>query len=124
MKTFSCVLFSILMSTSGCYADKKNEAINMRLPKESVLQIANKEAIRLRYDIHNMVAAIDENNTTWNKYISSGFFLNSNPMLRDKLKDKEFWAIYYAPKDMQFGGDLWIFVNAMNGEIITEIKGK
>ena len=122
--TFSCALLLILISMNGCYADKKNGVINMRLSKESILQIANIESVRLGYAIHNMIVDVDESNTAWNKYISNGFFLQSNPVLRDKLKDRVFWAIYYAPKEKQFGGDLWIFVDAKNGEIITRIKGK
>ena len=95
----------------------------MVLEKEAI-DIGNKEAARLGYNISDMRVDVDEKNTKWNEHIKSGPVLEWNPDIRDKLKNKEYWAIFYGPIKKQLGGDIVIFVDKVNGEVIAVIQGE
>ena len=97
----------------------------MKTSRAQAIEIANREAERLGYKTTTMNLELDEHNTFWNKYISSGpSFWPNNPWYKEKLKNKEYWAVYYAPKIPQKGGDLWCFIDRTTGEVITHLKGK
>jgi hypothetical protein len=98
---------------------------NRFITQKEILVFANKEAVRLGYDIGSMDVYLDRYNAEWNKLISNDpSYLECSPELRDKLKNG-YWAVYYGPKNSpQKGGDLWIFVNPNTGEIIGRIGGE
>lgn len=101
----------------------------IKLRMEKALELANKEAITLGYDIKSMNVELDENNTAWNTFISKyPSYLENNPEIKNKLKDRNYWAVYYKPTvkpgEILFGGGLLVFVDSSNGEIITVIRGK
>lgn len=102
----------------------KNEVEQMEISKEKVHEIANNKAKEIGYDIKEMKVELDKENTRWNEYIKKGPILENDNKLRLALKDRKYWAAYYAPKRIQFGGDLWIFIDKNTGEVITIIQGK
>ncbi len=96
--------------------------------QEKAVEIANKKAIELGYDLNIMIIDIDEENTGWNNYISydkSHDFWKENPELRDKLMSRSYWAVYYGPNKVnQLGGDLWVVVDKETYQIITYLRGQ
>lgn len=98
---------------------------NRFITQKEILVFANKEALRLGYDIGSMDVYLDRYNAEWNKLIlNNPSYLDCNPELRDKLKNG-YWAVYYSPKNSpQKGGDPWIFVNPKTGEIMGRIGGE
>lgn len=101
----------------------------MNITKEQIIEIANKEAIMLGYDTKIMDIKVTKYNTPWNDYLPKD--CNSDYCIerQNKLMNKEYWAVYYYYKPKQAeesykGGDLCIFVNANNGDIITIYRGK
>ena len=96
--------------------------------RSDILSIAGKEAGRLGYDIKQMSVSFDSYNSKWNDYL--GTVHGAQPKqgiplsVKEKLENREYWAVYYAPLKMMPGGDLWIFVDRQTGEIITTILGQ
>ena len=116
------IVFLFSMASSCIVLDKK--ARNMKISNEEAIRIANKEVQRLKYDIDKLKIISDEKNTFWYKYISSGPILESNPDIKNKLDNRDFWAIYYGSREMRLGGDVFIFIDKNTGEIILVIQGK
>ena len=109
----------------------------MEIAKEEAIKIANKEVINLGYDIKSdevgsiKLKNIKKYDTNWEEVIRQdiqGFSWISwwakNPDVRNKLKNKKFWAIYYAPKHHILGGDVCVFIDFGTGEVITCLRGK
>ena len=120
---FLVMLFSISFLNINCALCQREVKQTMVLEKEAI-DIGNKEAARLGYNISDMRVDVDEKNTKWNEHIKSGPVLEWNPDIRDKLKNKEYWAIFYGPIKKQLGGDIVIFVDKVNGEVIAVIQGE
>ena len=92
------------------------------LTRSAVLAAADAEAQRLGYDIERMSVSFDYYNSLWtDHYKAVADTPHSN--LR-ALEGRDFFAVYYGPLKKQLGGDLWVFVERLTGEIITTIQGK
>ena len=97
------------------------------LPKEKVIEIAKKAARDLGFDLKKMTMEADENNTKWKKEFPS--LENAPGHIGKKVKDKKYWAVYFEPfppsdpNTVQLGGDLWVFIDANTGEVLTYWKG-
>lgn len=91
---------------------------------ERVLKISNKKAVELGYDIDSLKTSTDAMNTAWQTYNSKNIILKHNPELAAKLAGKKYFAVYYEPKEMQVGGDLWVFVETDTGDVIAYIVGE
>lgn len=96
---------------------------DMRIVENMAIEIANKEAKKLGYNIESMTVRASHYKSPLNEYISDSkeeYYVER----RGKLKNKEYWAIYYSDPKFNKGGDICIFVDSSNGEIITSIRGK
>lgn len=126
--SFTVICMFIIMSAfalllTAC-ASSENEGANMDIAKEKALQISNREAEKLGYNLSEMTVNVDDKNSLWEEYIKSGPILEYDDALKNTLKNKEYWAIYYRPKRLQKGGDLFVFIDKYTGEVLTSIRGK
>lgn len=108
---------------------KTNRGNMNNIGKEKAIKIANKEAINLGYDIKIMDIKINRYDTPWNDYLPKDCKSEYCIERQNKLINKKYWTIYYYYKPKQSGesfkgGDLCIFIDAHNGEILTTYRGK
>jgi len=95
--------------------------------KEKAVEIANKEALRFGYDIKTMDVWISKYDTPWNPYLPRGSKSEYIIERQNKLKSKKYWAINYTPiqgMGIALGGNICVFIDANNGEVITIYRGK
>jgi len=94
--------------------------------RTEILQIADKEAIRIGYDVEHMSVSFDVYNTKWEDYLKSFKGIGGMPDVEKELEEhNNYLAIHFAPfKKMILGGDLWVFIDLDNGEVITVIRGQ
>lgn len=117
------LIFNIFIVLTMCLFSISCEA-DMKITKEEVIEIANKEAIRLGYDINMMEIKVTKHTTPWNTYLKKDNNSEYALVRKEKLINKEYWAVYYAPKNMQLGGDICIFIDSSTGEVLTSLRGK
>lgn len=92
---------------------------------EQAIEIGKLELKQRGYSIENMRVEADENNSSWQKSITRDSSKLQKPIVkRLNLEEKKYWAIYYAPKDSQLGGDAWVFIDINTGEVIGVILGE
>jgi hypothetical protein len=117
--------FLLSLLSFGC-ANVEDRSKAKPMSKAEIMRIANKTAADMGYNLRKMKASMDEENTNWNWYISklpsprSAEFVN----IESRLKGRKYWAVYYEPKPLQCGGDLFIFVDSQTGEVITTLAGQ
>ena len=93
--------------------------------RSTILAVADEEATRLGYDIEHMSVSFNTYNSKWRDYLASAQNFVPVPKVQEKLKDREYWAVYYAPpKRGMRGGNLWVFLDRETGEIITVGRGQ
>ena len=92
--------------------------------RSEILAIADKEAQRLGYDVEQMSVSFDVYNSQWRDYLKSLEGIGGLPDVQAKLKDQEYWAVYYSPMKQQLGGDLWTFIDQQTGDIIERVRGE
>ena len=121
-------LSAIYVALMFFYATVEVYGNDMKIIKEKAIGIANKEAKKLGYDVESMNIKITKYNTPWNEYLSKESKTEYDIERKKRLTNKEYWAVYYYPKpqkdQVMKGGDICIFVDANNGEIITNIRWK
>lgn len=118
------IIMSIVALLLTACALREREVTRMDIAKEKVLQISNREAEKLGYNLSELTVNIDDKNSLWEEYIKSGPILEYDQALKNTLENKEYWAIYYRPKRLQKGGDLFVFIDKHTGEVLTSAKGK
>ncbi len=121
------LLSNFCFAFMGCQTLRKEKEDKMlaNSPTEAqVVLIANTEAKKLNYSPDDFNIKIDVKNSLWQDYVSKGDLLEKNLTIKDKLKNKDFWAVYYDPKREQMGGDLWVFVDKKTGVIINILRGQ
>ena len=92
---------------------------------DQAVEIGKTELEKRDYPIEDMCMEADENNSAWQKFVAKDpSILQRQIVKRLNLEEKKYWVIYYAPKEMQLGGDAWVFVNINNGEVIGVILGE
>lgn len=87
--------------------------------RSAILAIADGEASRLGYDVEKMSVSFNTYNSKWRDHLARAE--------KDfvPLKDRDYWAVYYAPlKKRTRGADLWIFIDRETDEIITVLRGQ
>jgi len=103
---------------------------DMKITNEQAIEIANRKAISLGYNAKFMNMQITLHNVPWNKCLpkeeSTSEYVRER---QNKLNGKEYWAIYYYPRPqveegIVKGGDVCIFVDSQNGEVLTNYRGK
>lgn len=121
--TYFCnILTVVLMLTLSCkiistYGD------DMLITEAKAIELANKEAKRLGYNTESMQVKATHYNTPMNEYLS-GSDEEYSVVRRNKLKNKEYWSLYYYNPKFKKGGDFCIFIDSRNGAVITDIRGK
>jgi hypothetical protein len=111
--TMSIVLFVILTAHGS----------DMQITEDKAVWIANTLAKNLGYDVESMRVEATHYTTPSNKYLAGhreGYYDNE----RNSLQGKKYWIVYsYNPK-FKKGGDIIVFIDSSNGEIIFYILGK
>jgi hypothetical protein len=106
---------------------------NEKIKRDDAVKIAENEALRLGYEkADSMDLVVAWYNTSSNHYLTYQQVDEYSLEKKNKLKNKEYWAVFFSPrgeeKDGYFittlGGNICIFIDAMTGEILTEIRGK
>lgn len=108
----------------SCYR-KYLENYPPTLTLAEAIEIGKKELKNRGYLVEDMNVSADENNTLWQESITKDPSILQIQIVKNlNLGQKNYWAIYYTPKEIQPGGDAWIFVNTNDGEIIGVILGE
>jgi len=95
----------------------------MQITEDKAIELANKEAKNLGYNIESMKVKVTHYSTSSNEYLSDSdeeYYV----VRRNKLKNKEYWAVYYSNPKFKKGGDLCIFIDSSTGDVLTNIRGK
>ena len=93
--------------------------------RSEILAIADKEAQTSGYDIERMGISLDIYNSTWREHLRTSERSGAIGEIEGKLKDRQYWAVYYSPlKERQLGGDIFVFVDRNTGEILGTLRGK
>ncbi len=105
------------------------ETNDMKVTEDKAIAIAETKAKRYGYNLKNMIIEITKYNTMWDSYIPENSKDELYIELKDKLKDREYWAVYYRPDPKKVGkghkgGDFTIFIDSKSGEVITDIRWK
>lgn len=114
-------------------AARENAPILKESEKKSVtlstaIEIGKKELIKidpLSWDKELSVKA-DDDNTVWNSHIkSSPSVLKNENVKKMQLGKKNYWAIYYVPKNYSGkGGDGFVFIDRSDGKVIGRLLGE
>lgn len=110
-----------LIAVSGC----KTEALRMNSISETkAIEIAKEEITNMGYEIAKMKMEISRHDTIFNKWLPEKSQSEYIAERQEKLKGKEYWAIYFYRKDNVLGGDVCIFVDTVTGEVLANYRGK
>lgn len=91
-----------------------------RITKDKAIEIANDEVEKLGLDHESLKVEATKYNTPWNKYLPKDD--KEYAVDRKKLKNKQYWAVYYYNPMYKKGGDLCIFIDYNNGKVINKIR--
>ena len=108
------------------------------LSKEEIIQIATVKAKGLGFNIEEMDILYDEENRALKEHLlrkgvsiynreTKEWIPASSTTPEEEyplLTGRNYQAVYFGPKVMMKGGDLWIFIDKNTGEVITYIRGK
>ena len=112
---FSLILNFLVLSTGEA---------KEKWTRSEILKIADKKAIELGFNVDELSVSFDIYNTQWREYLDSANNFIPFPELQEKLKEINYLAIHYAQFKEVLGGDLWVFINLDNEEIIQVIEGQ
>ena len=114
------VLFFLLIAEGCVHISKENKKM---LALDKAVIISGEKAKELGYDLVSLEIIADEQNLIWNQHrkdAPEGFY-----SLDRELRDKQYWAIYYRPKEInQVGGDLFVFIDKEAGTVIGYLRGQ
>lgn len=114
-------ILSFMTLTLSCV--EPTYAPTKMLTLKEAIGIANREALRLGYDLSTLVVEADEENSAWDIHVAGSPNIRENQRLMEQLKNRKYWAIYYGPRKPAVGGDLFILIDATTGEIIAVDRG-
>ena len=120
LPAFLILLHAMIFTTFSLHADPTT----LNWTRSKILSISDQEASRLKYNVDMMSLSFDFHNSKWNDYLKALEGIGGLPDVEDKLRGRDFWAVYYGPMKIQFGGDLWVFVDRDSADIITVIRGE
>ncbi len=121
LKNLLIIMGAVILWNCGIVEGARRKPM---ITKTEAVTIANKEATRLGYNLNRIESSADAENSVWTHYLRQGVLRLRHLNLERKLASKRFWAIYYAPRQSQFGGDLFVFVDKENGDVIDHLKGQ
>lgn len=114
-------MFTIFILVA-CSSSKKN------ISKEEALKIANTKLGELGIKLDKLVALADSSVKNFDdlqrKYDYYKIEQDSFKELVVKIKNHQFWYIYYKPKTLKMGGDAAFFIDKYTGEILYQILGE
>lgn len=116
------VILAILFS-NYLIANKNDRSIS----QIKALEIANAEAVKLNYNIENKNIIIKSYDINQNEYLDNYKNSKNYQERLNLLSDHKYWTIYYYPFSYDSiikGGDLCIFIDAINGNVIMNLRGK
>ena len=115
------IILSVLIITL-CYLNIAAFSIELPISKHKAILIANNEVNQYGLNVNALKVEATKYNTPWNKYLPKDNKAYDND--RNKLKDREYWAVYYHNPIYKKGGDLCIFIDANSGNVISKIRWK
>lgn len=109
-----------------------------KLTKEQITQIAIGKAQELGYKTEDMNIIYDEGNQKIKEHLKRSGVSTYNEETKTwekdspttpeqeypELKDKDYQSVYFGPKEMVLGGDVWVFIDRNTGEVIKYIRGE
>ena len=122
MRNFLVFMLGLMFMVvyASCALPEVNQS-KFNADQKVVIDIAKQKAKELNYNIKEMEIVIDNQNMEWSRYLAE--IKKWQPELIKPLENKDYVAVYYRPKKMQMGGDLWVFVDKQTGKVITVIQG-
>lgn len=127
-KSFLAGVFVLLLIANFNSCRAKAEMKNIggaMLDLNEAIEKSKEELNKRGYIVEDMRVQADQNNTVWKEFVAGNPLVLQNEIVkRMKIEEKTYWVIYYGPKKLIPGGDVWVFVDANNGEIIGVILGK
>ena len=87
------------------------------LSKEQIIEIATKEAEKEGLNLEWRTIIYDEGNKLWEEKVKT---INKEMAPRyEFLKEENYQAVLFALKEGLIGGDIWIFIDKVSGEVLT-----
>lgn len=122
LKGFTFQNNRLVMASDRIRAEEFGENIN----REEAIEITNFLLDLEGFKTKEKIISADEKNIEWNHYyLSNEQFVRANPYIIQLLQSKEYWAVYYATKEINIMGDgAWVFVDKKTGEIILRFYMK
>jgi len=121
------LLLILLLFALGCSILLGQEVATKRtaLIMEQAIEIGKIELKKMGFDTQNMNVIADEENTAWKEFVSSNPSIMESKNVREmKLSERNYWAIYYTPKERALGGDAWIFIDKKDLKVIGMVLGE
>ena len=108
------------------------------LSKDKFIEIAKAKAVERGYNVDSMNIVYDEGNAMFVKHLRKEGVSEYNKDTkkwksvegttpeqdRPKLKGRNYQAVYFGPRQMMRGGDLWVFIDREMGEVIDSVGGE
>ena len=132
-----CLLLFLGVSQCSRFVNGRNA---MDISREVAVKTATVEAKRLGFKAEEMIALNPDAMQEWNDYYKKVYSkenalpqtyatewrkqMESTPTLADKLGGKDYWAVYFGPRTPMMGGDLWVFIDKNDGDVIAHLRGK
>ena len=121
-----------------CFAPSVIFSQSNKLTKEEIIKIAISKAKQLGYKTEDMNIIYDDDNKKIKEHLKRGGVSTYNedtktwekdlPTTPEQeypgLKDKDYQSVYFGPKTIAKGGDLWVFIDKNTGEVIKFVGGK
>ena len=121
---YTVLVLVISVTVLDCCAGSMGpQEAEMQMTRDKAIEIANVRSKQLGYIIENMNIEATKYNTPWNEYLPKDSTDKYHVEKRNRLNNREYWAVYYYPMAGK-GGDFCIFVDANTGEIIMDIRWK
>lgn len=123
---FFILIFLFVVGCGKGISLQKKEQGMIKLP--NAIEIGKKELKNIGYSFwdQELLAKADDNNSDWNNHIESSPSILENEVIKKMdLANKEFWAVYFVPKNYSGkGGDAWVFIDRSTGKVIGYLLGK
>ncbi len=104
---------AVLVLEGGCMTQPSTP--EQTIPsKAEVIRIADRAVRALRIDVTRLKSFIDDDNSIWQRYPVPPEYA----AVAAKLKGRVYWAVYYRPEPTRFGGEIFVFVDRITGEVI------
>ena len=107
-----------------CFKNTYANGDNIQITETKAIELASEEAKNMGYDVKTLQVRATHYKTPSNEYLPANSDSAFIAKKRNKLRNKEYWAIYFVKHSNKKGGDLSIFIDSNTGAVITEIRWK